>query len=134
MYLMVFFGIAFILPFLFLRKKEEGNEEILDKRTSRFIKGILCIFVLLHNLGLDYLHTNWPERDYHGWMWIMDAITESTGGIALEGVLLPFRLWFICFLSKAWGSFLKEIDVSECHEIISSRSLHQLPGVHHLLP
>ena len=109
MYLMVFFGIAFVLPFLFLRKKEEGNEEILDKRTSRFIKGILCIFVLLHNLGLDYLHTNWPERDYHGWMWIMDAITESTGGIAVGGFFFLSAYGLFVSYQKHGDRFLKKL-------------------------
>ena len=109
MLLFVFFIPAFILPFLFLRKaNEKENENALDKNTSRFIKGILCIFVLLHNLGLDYLHSNWPDRNYKGWMWIIESITESTGGIAVGiffflsayGLLISYQKYGDVFLKK----------------------------------
>ncbi len=58
MLILIFFLLAFILPFLFIKKRSEESENALDKSVASYIKGILCIFVMLHNLGLDYLHEN----------------------------------------------------------------------------
>ena len=38
---------------LALRPRKESDGEILDSRSTTCIKGILCIYVMLHNLGLD---------------------------------------------------------------------------------
>ena len=107
MLILLFFSIAFILPFIFMRKRTKKVENVLDKKTSSFIKGILCIFVMLHNLGLDYLHENWA-RPYSGGLWFADSITESTGGIAVGvffflsafGLLISYQNYQNKFLKK----------------------------------
>lgn len=109
MELFIFFGIAFILPLIFIRKRTDETENILDSKTSRFIKGILCIFVMLHNLGLDYLHTNFPDRNYSGWLWVIDNITESTGGIAVGVFFFLSAYGLIISYNKNGSKFLKKL-------------------------
>ena len=36
-----------------IKKRKPGQENILDSRSTTCIKGILCLHVMLHNLGLD---------------------------------------------------------------------------------
>lgn len=111
MELLVFFAFAFILPFLFIKRRDDNETEpILDKKTSLFIKGILCIFVMIHNLGLDYLPYKFGNGDdYKGWLWITRRITEATGGIAVG--LFFFLSAFGLFVSyKKYGNeFLKKL-------------------------
>lgn len=109
MELFIFFGIAFVLPFIFLRKRADDPENILDSKTSRFHKGIFCIFVLLHNLGLDYLHTNFPDRNYTGWLWVIENITESTGGIAVGGFFFLSAYGLFISYNKNGNKFLKKL-------------------------
>ena len=108
MLILIFFSIAFILPFIFMRKRTEEVENVLDKKTSSFIKGILCIFVLLHNLGLDYLHENW-ERPYSGGLWVADSITESTGGIAVGVFFFLSAYGLLISYLKYGNQFLKKL-------------------------
>ncbi len=108
MLILVFFSLTFILPCLFTKKSTEEKENVIDKNTSSFIKGILCIFVMLHNLGLDYLHTNW-ERPYTGGLWIADSITESTGGIAVGIFFFLSAYGLIISYQKYGNQFLKKL-------------------------
>lgn len=108
MLILIFFLIAFILPFLFTKKSTEEKENVIDKRTSSFMKGILCIFVMLHNLGLDYLHENW-ERPYSGGLWVADSITESTGGIAVGIFFFLSAYGLIISYQKYGNKFLKKL-------------------------
>ena len=108
MLMLIFFLLAFILPFIFIRKNDEEKENVIDKRTSSFIKGILCIFVMFHNLGLDYLHENW-QRPYSGGLWIADSITESTGGIAV-GIFFFLSAYGLLISYQKYGNkFLKKL-------------------------
>ena len=108
MLILVFFAIVFVFPFLFIRKNPEDKENVLDKRTTSFIKGILCIFVMLHNLGLDYLYENW-QRPYSGGLWVADSITESTGGIAV-GIFFFLSAYGLLISYEKYGNqFLKKL-------------------------
>lgn len=49
----IFFALVLILPMLALRHRRDGDGAVLDARSTTCIKGILCIYVMLHNLGLD---------------------------------------------------------------------------------
>ena len=49
----LFYTLALLIPMLALRRRREGDAAILDARSTTCLKGIFCIFVLLHNLGLD---------------------------------------------------------------------------------
>lgn len=49
----IFFALILFVPMLALRRRAEGDTRILDSRSTTCIKGILCIYVMLHNLGLD---------------------------------------------------------------------------------
>ena len=107
MKLLIFFGIIFLLPFIFLKKKD--NDDVLDKDTSLFIKGILCLFVMLHNLGLDYLHTNFDKTTFKGFLWITESITESTGGVAVGVFFFLSAFGLIISYKKNGNSFLKKL-------------------------
>ena len=108
MLILIFFLLAFILPFLFIKKRSEESENVLDKSVASYIKGILCIFVMLHNLGLDYLHENFP-RPYSGGLWIADSITESTGGIAVGVFFFLSAYGLLVSYQKYGNDFLKKL-------------------------
>ena len=49
----LFFLLILILPMLALRPRRADDGAVLDSKSTTCIKGILCIYVMLHNLGLD---------------------------------------------------------------------------------
>lgn len=49
----LFFGLILLLPMLALKRRTDSDDAILDAKSTTCIKGILCIYVMLHNLGLD---------------------------------------------------------------------------------
>ena len=49
----IFFALILFLPMFALRRRAEGDTQVLDVKSTTCIKGILCIYVMLHNLGLD---------------------------------------------------------------------------------
>lgn len=57
---------------LAIKKRGEG-EEILNSKSTTCLKGVLCLYVLLHNLGLDY----------EGNSAAMELICEHTGGVGV---------------------------------------------------
>lgn len=55
--MIIFFALALIgVAFCFRKKKDD--ESVLDKKATQAIKGILCIFIMLHNVGLDCTANN----------------------------------------------------------------------------
>ena len=68
----VFFALILFLPMLALRRRAEGSDNILDSKSTTCIKGILCIYVMLHNLGLDL--ENGPFKE---------LVCEHSGGIGV---------------------------------------------------
>ena len=69
----LFYLLVLLIPMLALRKRKEGDENILDAKSTTCIKGVLCLYVLLHNLGLD-LRTLTPLKE---------SICDNTGGIGV---------------------------------------------------
>ena len=49
----IFFALILFLPMLAVKRRADGDSQILDLKSTTCIKGILCIYVMLHNLGLD---------------------------------------------------------------------------------
>lgn len=70
--MLIFYLIVLILPFLVVRKRN-SESEIMDSKSTTCLKGVLCLYVLLHNLGLDY----------SGNSQAMELICEHTGGVGV---------------------------------------------------
>ena len=68
----LFYALVLIIPMFALRKRTANDGEILDAKSTTCLKGIFCLYVMLHNLGLDL--PNPP---------IKEAICEHTGGIGV---------------------------------------------------
>ena len=98
----IFFALILFLPMLALRRRTEGDTRILDSKSTTCIKGILCIYVMLHNLGLDL-----PNGK------IKMIVCEHSGGI---GVGLFF--------------FLSAYGIIRSYQAGGNRSLIRLLFVH----
>jgi peptidoglycan/LPS O-acetylase OafA/YrhL len=61
------------IPCLAIKKRTETDSEILDSKATTCIKGVLCLFVMFHNLGLDY----------KGNSETMELICEHAGGVGV---------------------------------------------------
>ena len=68
----IFFALVLILPMLALRHRRDGDGAVLDARSTTCIKGILCIYVMLHNLGLDLENGEFKE-----------LVCEHAGGVGV---------------------------------------------------
>ena len=68
----LFYALILFLPMLALRRRKDGDTSILDSRSTTCIKGILCIYVMLHNLGLDLENGELKE-----------LVCEHTGGVGV---------------------------------------------------
>jgi peptidoglycan/LPS O-acetylase OafA/YrhL len=62
-----------VVPCLVVRKRTQDSQDILDSKATTCIKGVLCLFVMFHNLGLDY-----PGNSE-----IMEVICEHAGGVGV---------------------------------------------------
>lgn len=71
--MLLFFILLLLLPCLAIKKKGDGEEDILSSRSTTCIKGVLCLFVMFHNLGLDY----------EGNSKVMELICEHAGGVGV---------------------------------------------------
>lgn len=69
----LFYLLLLLLPMLALHKRTEADGAILDAKSTTCIKGLLCFYVMFHNLGLD-LYDNSPLKE---------VICEHTGGIGV---------------------------------------------------
>ena len=84
MELLIFVLLAYLLFSITFKRKDNDNDiEVLDHKSTTCIKGMLSIFVLIHNLGLDYLQTLSPDGDFTGKLWIVKRVVEYIGGIAV---------------------------------------------------
>ena len=71
--MLIFFLLLLIIPCFAIKKRTADDPEILDSRSTTCIKGVLCLFVMFHNLGLDY----------RGNSVIMELICEHAGGVGV---------------------------------------------------
>lgn len=68
----LFLGLILLLPMLALRRRREDSGNILDEKSTTCIKGILCLYVMVHNLGMDL-----PNGQ------LKELICEHVGGIGV---------------------------------------------------
>lgn len=68
----LFYLLLLFVPMLALKKRRADDGSILDARSTTCLKGILCIYVMFHNLGLDLNNSE-----------IKEQICEYTGGIGV---------------------------------------------------
>lgn len=71
--MLLFFILLLVVPCLAIKKRTPNSAEILDSRSTTCIKGVLCLFVMFHNLGLDY----------KGNSAVMELICEHAGGVGV---------------------------------------------------
>lgn len=71
--MLIFFILLLLIPCLALKKRTEQDVQVLDSYSTTCIKGVLCLFVMFHNLGLDY----------KGNSVIMELICEHSGGVGV---------------------------------------------------
>ena len=67
-----FYLLVLLIPMLTIRKRKE-EDKVMDPYSSTCLKGLICMYVLLHNIGLDY-EGNTP---------FVEAICEHSGGIGV---------------------------------------------------
>ena len=72
--MMIFFVLLLAIPCLTIKKRKAQETDILDYKSCLCLKGVLCLFVMFHNLGLDYYTENEPIRE---------LIAEHCGGVAV---------------------------------------------------
>lgn len=82
MELLIFVFFAVALPLLTVKRKQDGAP-VFNQKSTTCIKGALCVFVMIHNLGLDYLAYVDPTRQYNGVLWPVAQVVEHIGGIAV---------------------------------------------------
>lgn len=71
---MIFFFILLLLvPLLTIKRRTKEDGEIFDSFSTTCLKGVICLFVMFHNLGLDY----------EGNSEIMELICEHAGGVGV---------------------------------------------------
>lgn len=100
----IFFALILFLPMLALRRRTDSDTRILDSKSTTSIKGILCIYVMLHNLLGDPM----LPKDK-----ITELFCEHAGGV---GVGLFF--------------FLSAYGIIRAYQAQGNRSLIRLLFVH----
>ena len=68
----LFFLAILLLPMLALKPRRAEDGDVLDAKSTTCIKGILCIYVMLHNLGLDLDNGEFKE-----------LVCEHAGGVGV---------------------------------------------------
>ena len=68
-----FYLVLLLVPMCIIRKRKVEDGLIMDAYSTTCLKGLICIYVMLHNIGLDY-EANHP---------IVELICEHTGGIGV---------------------------------------------------
>jgi peptidoglycan/LPS O-acetylase OafA/YrhL len=71
--MLLFFILLLLVPCLAIKRRADGDEAVLNARSTTCIKGVLCLFVMFHNLGLDY----------KGNSEVMELICEHAGGVGV---------------------------------------------------
>ena len=69
----IFYLILLLVPMLALKRRDNGDTDILDSPSTTSIKGVVCFYVMFHNLGLDL----------EGNSYFKELLCEHTGGIGV---------------------------------------------------
>ena len=96
----LFYLLVLLVPLLALRKREATEQgDILDSRSTTCIKGILCFYVMLHNLGLDL----------EGNSELKEQKCEYTGGIGVGVFFFLSAFGIIRSYQKKGNKYLKKL-------------------------
>ena len=105
--MLAFFILLIVLPIFTLRPRKDESKKVFDYTTSMCLKGILCLFVMFHNLGLDYFHDEGPMR----------LISESAGGVGV-GIFFFLSAFGILRAYQAKGNkFLLKLIFINCTKL-----------------
>lgn len=96
--MLLFFLLVLIIPLFFIRKKDD-NTGILDSYSTTCIKGVLCLYIMLHNLGLDYK----GNSDF------ALLICEHTGGIGVGVFFFLSAFGIIRAYQKKGNKYLSKL-------------------------
>lgn len=102
--MIAFFILLLIIPCYAIKKRTANDAQILDSRSTTCIKGVLCLYVMLHNLGLDY----------QGNSEIAQIICEHTGGIAVGIFFFLSAFGIIRSYQKHGDKYLKKLIFTNC--------------------
>lgn len=97
--MLIFYLILLLVPLIFVRKKTNEKRSIMDSYSTTCIKGILCFYVMLHNLGLDY----------KGNSEIMELVCEHTGGIGVGVFFFLSAYGIIRAYQKKGNQYFKKL-------------------------
>ncbi len=98
-----FFLIALVSFFFTLRKRKD-NEAIFDKASTTALKGILCVFIMLHNLGLDFARNNELSR----------IIASHSGTVAVSMFFFLSGYGLLTAYKKKGPKFLLKLIFHNC--------------------
>ena len=105
--MLAFFILLIVLPIFTLRPRKDNSKSVFDYTTSMCLKGVLCLFVMFHNLGLDYFHEEGPMR----------LISESAGGVGV-GIFFFLSAFGILRAYQAKGNkFLLKLIFINCTKL-----------------
>ena len=93
-----FFFVLLVLPVAFVKKRGDG-EAVFDKVETTCLKGVLCLFVMFHNLGLDYYKTDGIFR----------LIAEHAGGVGVGLFFFLSAFGIMRSYEKYGNAFLKKL-------------------------
>jgi len=102
--MILFFILLLIIPCFAIKKRTINDGEILDSRSTTCIKGVLCLYIMLHNLGLDY----------QGNSSIAQIICEHTGGIAVGVFFFLSAFGIIRSYQKKGNKYLIKLIFNNC--------------------
>ncbi|MBQ7369760.1 MAG: acyltransferase family protein [Clostridia bacterium] len=94
----IFYLLVLLVPLLALKPRKDGDGNILDAKSTTCIKGLLCLYVMLHNLGLDVADTPIKAR-----------ICEYTGGIGVGIFFFLSAFGIIRSYQKHGNKFLPKL-------------------------
>lgn len=95
----LFYALLLVIPMFFLRKRTAESGEILDAKSTTCLKGLLCFFVMLHNLGLDL-----PGNTV-----IKERICEYSGGIGVGLFFFLSAFGIIRSYQRKGNGYLKRL-------------------------
>ena len=103
--MLTFFICLIVIPLFFIRKRKEG-ETVFDYTSTMCLKGVLCLFVMFHNLGLDYFRQG-----------SMRLIAEHAGGVGV-GLFFFLSAFGICrAYQKKGDKFLLKLIFINCTKL-----------------
>lgn len=96
----LFYLLLLFVPMLALKKRTENDGSILDARSTTCIKGLLCIYVMFHNLGLDLDNTPLKE-----------IVCEHTGGVGVGLFFFLSAFGIVRSYQQKGNKYLKKLTL-----------------------